>query len=67
MTCSEDRAVPATRVLVFEPEGNGHQQEWLEHLVAHAARRPGLERLWIVAPAALCQALRPAAAKGCVE
>ncbi|MBL8705609.1 MAG: glycosyltransferase [Rhodospirillales bacterium] len=46
-------------MLVFEPEGNGHQQEWLEHLIAHAADRPGLEQLWIVAPAGLCQALRP--------
>lgn len=61
MTSSEDSAGPARRVLVFEPESNGHQQEWLEHLIAHSAQRPDLERLWIVAPAALCQALHPAA------
>lgn len=67
MTCSEDRAASATRVLVFEPESNGHQQEWLEHLVAHAARRPNLETLWIVAPTALCQALRPTATSSRVQ
>lgn len=57
MSCNADSARPAVRALVFEPEGNGHQQEWLEHLVAQATQRPDLERLYIVAPAALCNAL----------
>jgi len=67
MICSEARPASATRVLVFEPEANGHQQEWLEHLVAHAARRRDLEKLWIVAPSALCRTLRPAAAGARVQ
>lgn len=42
------------RILVFEPDGEGHTLEWLEHLVRH--RDPGVD-LSILAPTATCAAL----------
>jgi glycosyltransferase involved in cell wall biosynthesis len=42
------------RVLVFEPDGEGHAQEWLEHLIRHRDREMELS---ILAPAATCAAL----------
>ncbi len=47
----------ASRVLIFEPEGDGHQLEWLHHIIHHARDRPTLEALWIVAPRSLTEAL----------
>jgi glycosyltransferase involved in cell wall biosynthesis len=45
------------KVLIFEPDANGHSQEWLEHLLTFAiARRDELE-IWIAAPATLCRSL----------
>ena len=42
------------RLLIFEPDAEGHALEWLQHLIAFA--EPGTE-LFIVAPRALCAAL----------
>jgi glycosyltransferase involved in cell wall biosynthesis len=47
---------PSTRrrVLIFEPDAEGHALEWLEHLVRYAGNDTDLS---ILAPAALCRAL----------
>ena len=42
------------RLLIFEPDAEGHALEWLQHLIAFA--EAGTE-LFIVAPPALCAAL----------
>jgi glycosyltransferase involved in cell wall biosynthesis len=42
------------RLLIFEPDAEGHALEWLQHLIAFA--ETGTE-LFIVAPPALCTAL----------
>lgn len=47
----------ASRVLIFEPEGDGHQLEWLRHIIRHACDRSTLKALWIVAPRSLSKAL----------
>ena len=53
------------KILIFEPDPEGHALEWLEHLMAFvAAERPDTE-IWLLAPEALCTALaeaRPAVA-----
>ncbi len=53
------------KILIFEPDPEGHALEWLEHLMAFvASERPDTE-IWLLAPEALCQALsraRPAGA-----
>jgi glycosyltransferase involved in cell wall biosynthesis len=46
--------VARRRLLIFEPDAEGHALEWLQHLIAFAAA--GTE-LFIVAPQALCTAL----------
>ncbi len=46
--------VARRRLLIFEPDAEGHALEWLQHLIAFA--EPGTE-LFIVAPRALCTAL----------
>lgn len=58
------------RVLVFEPDAEGHSQEWLQHLIEFAgadSRRPSIA---VAAPTAICQALAwslPADVMGRVE
>jgi glycosyltransferase involved in cell wall biosynthesis len=42
------------RLLIFEPDAEGHALEWLQHLIAFA--EPGTE-LFILAPRTLCTAL----------
>jgi glycosyltransferase involved in cell wall biosynthesis len=46
--------VARRRLLIFEPDAEGHALEWLQHLIDFA--EPGME-LFIVAPQALCTAL----------
>lgn len=51
------------RILVFEPDAEGHSQEWLQHLMEFTAADKRRPALCLAAPAALCQALaqsRPA-------
>lgn len=45
------------RILVFEPDAEGHSLEWLEHLVGHVARQEPDTQICFLAPDALCQAL----------
>ncbi|MBX3503157.1 MAG: glycosyltransferase [Alphaproteobacteria bacterium] len=51
------------KILVLEPDSEGHSQEWLRHLIDFVAAGE-LHRLEIVAPASLCDALRPALVNG---
>jgi hypothetical protein len=48
-------AAERRRLLIFEPNAEGHSLEWLAHLIHY--RDPGTE-ISIVAPAELCRALR---------
>lgn len=43
-------------LLIFEPDAQGHQREWLEHLIDHAGIAPSAT-LWIVAAPELQRAL----------
>ncbi|MEK9969264.1 MAG: glycosyltransferase [Ferrovibrio sp.] len=40
-------------LLVLEPDGDGHAEEWLRHLLLHLGRQHQIERIWIVVPAVL--------------
>src|SRR5262245_37041281 len=51
------RQVPAREVLVFEPDVEGHSQEWLQHLVDFVAANEGTASIAVLAPPALCAAL----------
>jgi glycosyltransferase involved in cell wall biosynthesis len=53
------RVDAATRpwVLVFEPDTEGHSQEWLQHLIEFAVADDARCGISVAAPAALCQAL----------
>lgn len=44
-------------LLIFEPDAQGHQREWLEHLIDHAAAIAPDATLWIVAAPELQPAL----------
>lgn len=44
------------KVLIFEPDAEGHSREWLEHLMAFAAASDGIE-LHLLVPEALARAL----------
>ncbi len=44
-------------LLIFEPDAQGHQREWLQHLIDHAAAIAPTATLWIVAAPELQQAL----------
>src|SRR6185436_16629799 len=48
-------AAERRRLLIFEPDAEGHSLEWLEHLIRY--RDPATE-ISIVAPAELCRVLR---------
>lgn len=52
-----DRPGAMRRLLVFEPDVEGHSQEWLQHLADHVAADPAAPSLSILAPASLCDAL----------
>jgi glycosyltransferase involved in cell wall biosynthesis len=40
-------------LLVLEPDGDGHAEEWLHHLLMHLGRQDQVERIWIAVPATL--------------
>jgi colanic acid biosynthesis glycosyl transferase WcaI len=46
-----------TRLLVLEPDGNGHTREWLGHIIDRAAGQTELEILWLVLSRQLCDCL----------
>jgi len=54
------------KILIFEPDPEGHALEWLEHLMAFAAERPDTE-IWLLAPEALCRALAQARPAGAAD
>jgi glycosyltransferase involved in cell wall biosynthesis len=57
-------------VLVFEPDAEGHSQEWLRHLIEFAAADRSRPTISVAAPRRLCQALAhalPADVMGRVE
>ena len=45
------------RILVFEPDAEGHSQEWLQHLMEFAAADERLPALCLAVPETLCQTL----------
>jgi hypothetical protein len=54
-------------ILVFEPDVEGHSQEWLQHLVDFVAAHDQAAAIAVLAPPALCAALSrslPAVADG---
>lgn len=58
------------RVLVLEPDAEGHSQEWLQHLIEFAVADAAGPAVSVVAPAVLCQALArslPAGAAGRID
>lgn len=58
------------RILVFEPDAEGHSLEWLEHLMGHVAKHASDTEVCFVAPESLCRALArviPAAATDRIE
>lgn len=58
------------RVLVFEPDAEGHSQEWLQHLIEFAAADRARPAISVAAPDKLCLALArslPAEMMGRVE
>lgn len=55
------------KILIFEPDPEGHALEWLEHLMAFVAvERPHTE-IWLLAPQALCTALTEARPAGAAD
>lgn len=40
-------------LLVLEPDGDGHAEEWLRHLLVHLGRQSQIERIWLAIPANL--------------
>lgn len=46
------------RLLVLEPDSNGHTREWLGHIIDRAAGQTELEVLWLVLARNLCDCLR---------
>lgn len=52
-----DRPPAARRLLVFEPDVEGHSQEWLQHLVDFVLADGDAPALSILAPDGLCAAL----------
>src|SRR5438445_4997001 len=45
------------KILIFEPDAEGHSLEWLEHLMAFAAEKADGTEICLLAPAGLCDAL----------
>ena len=44
-------------LLVLEPDGDGHAEEWLRHLLVHLGRQSQIERIWLAIPAGLRERL----------
>jgi glycosyltransferase involved in cell wall biosynthesis len=59
--------VAPRRVLVVEPDAEGHSQEWLQHLIEFIVADPSGPAISIAAPAALCQALARSLPQGAAE
>src|SRR5690348_15146181 len=65
----DDDSAGPRKVLVFEPDAEGHSLEWLEHLIGFAAENVDIS-LAVVVPAALQAPLArivPPAARGRVN
>jgi len=45
------------KILIFEPDPEGHALEWLEHLMAFVATERRDTEIWLLAPEPLCKAL----------
>ncbi len=45
------------RILIFEPDAEGHSLEWLEHLMVFVADQARATEICLLAPEALCTAL----------
>jgi glycosyltransferase involved in cell wall biosynthesis len=45
------------KILVFEPDAEGHSLEWLEHLMAFVAEKADGTEICVLAAAGLCEAL----------
>src|SRR6266404_8479302 len=52
------------KVLILEPDSEGHALEWLEHLMAFVASERKDTEIWLVAPKAACQTLANAMPAG---
>src|SRR4051812_17219600 len=53
--------VPQQRqVLIFEPDAEGHSQEWLQHLSDYVAANSSAPAITVLAPPALCASLAAA-------
>lgn len=37
-------------LLVLEPDGDGHAEEWLQHLLLHLGKQSEVERIWLAVP-----------------
>src|ERR1700744_3855396 len=48
------------KVLIFEPDIEGHSLEWLDHLVTFVAAESADTEVWVAAPEPLCHALAQA-------
>jgi glycosyltransferase involved in cell wall biosynthesis len=55
------------RILIFEPDAEGHTLEWLQHLVEFVAADRNAAALSIVAPQTLCDALACAMPRGATD
>src|SRR5712672_911901 len=55
------------RILIFEPDPEGHALEWLEHLMAFVAAESRDTEIWLLAPAAICKALSSARPPGAAD
>jgi glycosyltransferase involved in cell wall biosynthesis len=54
-------------ILIFEPDAEGHSQEWLQHLAGFVASQPAAAAISIAAPPALCTALSRSMTPGAEE
>src|SRR5260221_4956944 len=52
------------RILIFEPDPEGHALEWLEHLMAFVAAQRRDTEIWLLAPETICKALSSARPPG---
>src|SRR5438874_7275163 len=55
------------KILIFEPDPEGHALEWLEHLMAFVAAERHDTEIWLVAPETLCSALSRALPPGAAD
>lgn len=55
VSLSREGSLPGRRrdLLVLEPDGDGHAEEWLRHLLMHLGRQNQIERIWLAVPSGL--------------